>query len=117
MTWQILYNNEKLHAKSDEERTAYEQVLKDLTVDYTVEESYLVALVRFQNSDKIYTYFTDKVYPDGSLIVVESTEWRAGQEQFCYKVVSVVRCIMRTKSDLEAVCPLEKYKWIYGGVK
>ena len=115
--FQILYNNgDALTANSIEERDAYTTVLKNIGVEYTVEEQYLVALVRFQNSDKIYTYFTDKILPDGSLAVVEASEWRAGQDMFCYKVVNVVRCTMRTKEDLEKVCPLTRYKKIYGTV-
>jgi len=116
MTYQILYGNDKLVANSIEERDAYANVLKDIGVDYTVDEQYLCALVQFQNDDRIYTYFTKEVLPDFSYAVVESNEWRAGEEKSCYKIVTVVRCTMRTKTELEKICPLTRYKWIQGTI-
>jgi len=116
MTYQILYGNDKLIANSIEERDAYTNVLKDIGVDYTVEESFLCALVQFQNDNRIYTYFTNDVLPDFSYAVVESNEWRAGEEKSCYKIVTVTRCAMRTKSELEKICPLTRYKWLVGTV-
>lgn len=116
MNYQIIYNNEELVANSKEERDAYVSVLKDIGVDYSCEEQYLVALVQFQNDSRCYTYFTNKVLPEFSYAVVESNEWRAGEEMSCYKIVTVIRCTMRTKSDLEKICPLARYKWIQGTV-
>lgn len=116
MTYQIMYGNDKLVANSIEERNAYANVLKDIGVDYTVDEQYLVALVQFQNDSRVYTYFTREVLPDFSYAVVESSEWRAGEEKSCYKIVTVIRCTMRTKSELEKICPLSRYKWVQGVV-
>lgn len=116
MQYQIIYGNDRLEAQSEAERDAYVNVLKDLDVDYTCEERYLVAMVKFQNSDKVYTYFTKDVLPEFSYAIVQASEWIAGEERMCYKVVSVIRCTMRTKSDLEKVCPLNHYKWIQGTV-
>lgn len=116
MTYQIAYGDNVLTANSNEERDAYVNVLKDLGVEYDCEEQYLVALVQFQNDSRIYTYFTNEVLPDFSYAVVESNEWRAGEEKPCYKIVTVTHCTMRTKSQLEKICPLSRYKWIQGKV-
>jgi len=116
MCFQILYDNNELIANSPEERDAYTTVLSDIGVEYTCEEQYLVALVQFQNDSRTYTYFTKEVLPDFSYAVVESNEWKAGEEKPCYKIVTVTRCTMRTRSQLEKVCPLSRYKWIQGKV-
>lgn len=116
MQYQIIYGNDRLEAQSEAERDAYVNVLKDLDVDYTVEESYLVAVVHFQNDSREYTYLTDKVYSSGSLAVVNTTEWAFGKELPCLKVVEILRCTRRTKADLESVCPFARYKHLTGEV-
>lgn len=116
MIYQICYNDDKLVANSPEERDAYTTVLDNIGVKYNCEEQFLVAIVKFQNDRREYTYLTDKAYPDNTLAVVETTEWAYGAQCACLKIVTVQRCSIRTKTELEKVCPFERYKKIVGTV-
>lgn len=115
--YEIKYNNEIMTANSKEELTAYTNVLKDIDVQYAVDECFLVATVQFPFSQKAYTYLTDKPFKLGDYAVVETTDYVHGAEVTCLKVVQVIHCGYRTKADLEKVLPFGKYRTIRGEVK
>jgi len=62
----------------------------------------------FYGGVKEYTYLTRKPIERGALVVVETSDGR--------EVVQVTRGRKQTKTELEALLPLEKYKYIVGEV-
>lgn len=121
MKYQIIYQSGKdkevLDAETQEERDAYVNVLKDLNVNYVVEEKLLICVVSFQNRDsKSYTYLSKKKYKTGDRVIVQASEWINGLERPCLKVVNVIGCGYRSKAELEEVLPFYRYKYIAGEV-
>lgn len=121
MKYQITYQNGKdkevLDVETQEERDAYVNVLKDIDVNYVVEERFLICVVSFQNrNSKAYTYLSKKKYKTGDHVIVQSSEWINGLERPCLKVVNVIGCGYRSKAELEEVLPFYKYKYIAGEV-
>lgn len=67
-----------------------------------------VVEVCFAGSNKTYTYLADEVYGEDDKIYVPTPDGR--------EIVCVVGSPIRTKQQLEAICPLERFKTAIGRV-
>lgn len=72
------------------------------------EQTYIAVQVLFPNYSKKYTYLAKEPVEVGQLVVVGTTEG--------YKVVTCVSCTRATRSQLEIICPFNKFKRIVGKV-
>lgn len=76
--------------------------------DQPTEPVFDTVSVVFYGGVKEYTYLTRKPIERGALVVVETSDGR--------EVVQVTRGRKQTKTELEALLPFEKYKYIVGEV-
>lgn len=72
------------------------------------EQTYIAVQVLFSNYSKKYTYLAKEPVEVGQLVVVRTEEG--------LKVVTCVSCTRATRSQLEVICPFNKFKRIVGKV-
>jgi hypothetical protein len=72
------------------------------------EQPYIAVQVLFSNYSKKYTYLANDPVEVGQLVVVRTEEG--------LKVVTCVGCTRATRSQLEVICPFNKFKKIVGKV-
>ena len=72
------------------------------------EQTYIAVQVLFSHYSKKYTYLAKDPVEVGQLVVVRTEEG--------LKVVTCVSCTRATRSQLEVICPFNKFKRIVGKV-
>lgn len=72
------------------------------------EQTYIAVQVLFPNYSKKYTYLAKEPVEVGQYVVVRTEEG--------LKVVTCVSCTRATRSQLEIICPFNKFKKIVGKV-
>ena len=72
------------------------------------EQTYIAVQVVFNNYSKKYTYLAKEPVEVGQLVVVRTSVG--------LQIVTCVSCTRATKSQLETICPFNKFKRIVGKV-
>lgn len=101
---------------NEHDTEAYVEVLKSVGIEPTVfrktektqTEKKRYVKVRFNGGAKLYTYLCKEKVNVGNLVVVWTSDGR--------ELVTVVECGEATDAELEAICPLSKFKYIRGRV-